>query len=81
MMTPRAVLDHGKAERFRLSRIHMASRRAFDIRHPEMVKILKSSLLVFSFVGDTPELPDEWESVSLMLNESISRLGVQVARS
>jgi hypothetical protein len=52
----------------------MASGRTFDIRHPEMVKVLKSYLLVFSSVGDTPEIPDEWESVSLMLTESISHL-------
>jgi hypothetical protein len=55
----------------------MASGRTFDIRHPEMIKVLKSSVLVFSSTDDTPEIPDEWESVSLMLTKSISHLEAQ----
>jgi hypothetical protein len=78
-MTPRAVLAYVKAEPFRPFRLHMASGRTFDIRHPEMVKVLTTNLLIFSSVGDTPDVPDEWESVSLMLAESISHLEVPVA--
>ena len=79
MITPRAVLDYVKAEPFRPFRVHMASGKTFDIRHPEMVKVLKSHLLVFSYAGDTPDIPDEWVSASLMLAESISHLESQVA--
>jgi hypothetical protein len=79
MMTPQAVLGYVKAEPFRPFRIHMASGRTFEIRHPEMVKVLKSNLIVFSSVGDSSEVPDEWESASLMLTESISHLETQVA--
>ena len=79
MMTPQSVLGYVKAQPFRPFRIHLASERTFDIRHPEMVKVLKSNLLVFSSVGESAEIPDEWESVSLMLTESKSHLETQVA--
>ena len=79
MMTPQTVLGYVKAVPFRPFRLHMASGRTFDVRHPEMVKVLKSVLLIFSSVGDTPEVPDEWESASLMLAESISLLETRVA--
>lgn len=77
MMTPQAMLGYVKAEPFRPFRIHLGSGRTFDIRHPEMIKVLKSNVLVFNSTGDTPEIPDEWESVSLMLTESISHLETQ----
>ena len=77
MMTPASVLACVRAEPFRPFRIHMASGRTFDIRHPEMIKVLKSHALVFKSTGDTPEIFDEWESLSLMLTESISHLEAQ----
>ncbi len=77
MMIPQTVLGYVKAEPFRPFRIHLASGRTSEIRHPEMIKVLKSSVLVFKLLGDSPELPDEWESVPLMLTESISHLETQ----
>jgi hypothetical protein len=74
MMTPQTMLGYVRAEPFRPFRIRVASGRTFDIRHPEMIKVLKSNVLVFKSTNDTPEIPDEWESVSLMLTESISHL-------
>ena len=81
MMRPQAVLGYVKAEPFRPFRIHMDSGRTFDVRHPEMIKVLRSSLLVFSSVGETLDIPDEWESVSLMLTESISHLDAPAVAS
>jgi hypothetical protein len=78
MMTPQSVLGYVKAEPFRPFRLHMASGRTFDIRHPEMIKVLRSSVLVFKATGETPEIPEEWESVSLMLTESVSHLEIPV---
>ncbi len=78
MTTPQTVLGHVKAEPFRAFRIHLTSGRSFDIRHPEMIKVLRSSLLIFKAAGDLPDIPDEWESVSLMLTESISHLETPV---
>jgi hypothetical protein len=74
MMTPQTVLGYVKAEPFRPFRLHLASGRTYDVRHPEMIKVLKSSVLIFTTTGDTPDIPDEWESVSLMLTGSISHL-------
>jgi hypothetical protein len=79
MMTPQTMLGYIKAEPFRPFRVHMASGRTFDVRHPEMIKVLKSYALVFKFDGENPELPDECESVSLMLAESVSHLEVPVS--
>ncbi len=45
MMTPQTVLGYVKAEPFRPFRIHMASGKTFDVRHPEMIKVLKSNVL------------------------------------
>ena len=74
MMTPQAMLGYVRAEPFRPFRIQMASGRTFDVRHPEMIKVLKSYAIVFKADGDNAELPDEHESVSLMLAESVSHL-------
>jgi hypothetical protein len=74
MMTPASILNHTKAEPFRPFRIQMASGKTFDVRHPEMIRVGKTNLLVFSFVSDEPEVFDEWQSFSLMLMESISHL-------
>jgi len=74
MMTPQTLIGYVKAEPFRPFRLHVASGRTFEVRHPEMIKILKSSVLVFKANGEAGELADEWESVSLMLTESISHL-------
>ena len=73
-MTPQTVLGYVKAEPFRPFRIPMASGRTFDIRHPEMIKVAKSQVLVFKTTEDIPEFPEEWESLSLTLTESISYL-------
>jgi hypothetical protein len=79
MLTPEAVHKYVKAEPFRPFRLHMASGRTFDVRHPEMIKVLKSNILVFKANGEKPEFPDDWESISLMLAESISHLEHPVA--
>ena len=78
MLIPQTILGLVKAGPFRLFRIHTASGRTFDIRHPEMIKALKSCVLVFKSTGETPEIPDEWDTVSLMLSESVSHIETQV---
>ncbi|HVJ69524.1 MAG TPA: hypothetical protein VM510_16220 [Caulifigura sp.] len=74
MLNPLALETYVKAEPFRPFRVHLASGRTVDVRHPELIKVLKSYFLVFKPSADTSELSDEWESVSLMLSESISHL-------
>ena len=74
MMTTEGMFRYLRAEPFRPFRIHMASGRTFDIRHPEMVKVTKNYLVIFSFVSDETDVFDNWDSVSLLLIESISYL-------
>ncbi|MBY0521769.1 MAG: hypothetical protein K2R98_00130 [Gemmataceae bacterium] len=78
-MTSQEVLNYVQAAPFRPFRIRMNSGRTFDIHHPEMVRVGRRDLLVFTFVGDSPEVYDRWENLSLILIESLSPLEVSVA--
>lgn len=78
MIAPHELLGYLKAEPFRPFRIHMASGRTFDIRHPEMARVGRQSVIVFTFVSDSPDLYDRWETVSLMLIEHISYIDSHV---
>lgn len=78
MMTPKTVLEYVKAQPFRPFRLHLASGRTFEVYHPEMIKVLKNYVLVFKAADGNSEFPEEFESVSLMLTESISHLESQV---
>jgi hypothetical protein len=81
MMTPKQLLGYLKAEPFRPFRIHMASGRTFDIPHPEMVKVGKADVVIFSMVTDDPEIHDHWNTVSLMLIEFVSHLDTPVTQN
>ena len=82
MMTPRNMVDFIAAEPFRPFRIHMASGRTFEIRHPEMIRVGRTSLTVYTAPEQDPNQPDRWQEVSLMLLESVEPLeaGVSPAR-
>ncbi|MDZ4779221.1 MAG: hypothetical protein SGJ19_03105 [Planctomycetia bacterium] len=72
MLTPQEVLRYLKAEPFRPFRIHLASGNVFDVKHPELARVGRNFLVIFTFVADSPDLLDRWETVSLMLIEHIS---------
>ena len=78
-MTAQELLDYVQAQPFRPFRIRMNSGRTFDIRHPEVVRVGRRDLLIFTFVSDTPNVYDRWESVSLLLIESVAPLETSVA--
>lgn len=78
-MTPQELLNYVRAQPFRPFRIRMNSGRTFDIRHPEMVRVGKRDLLIFTFVSDSPDVYDRWENVSLLLIESLAPLEASVA--
>jgi hypothetical protein len=71
-MSPQEFLKYVIAEPFRPFRIRMNSGRTFDIRHPEMIRVTKHALVVFSSVSDSLDVYDDWESVSPLLVESVS---------
>lgn len=78
-MTPQEILNYVRAQPFRPFRIQMNSGRSFEIRHPEMVRVGRRDVLIFSFVSDSPDVYDRWDNVSLLLIESISPLEAPVA--
>jgi hypothetical protein len=79
MITPHDVLGYLKAQPFRPFRIHMVSGKTYDIRHPEMVKVASTTLVIFTFVSDELDIFDRWETASLTLIETISYLDPAVA--
>jgi hypothetical protein len=78
-MSAPEVLDYLRAQPFRPFRILMNSGRTFDVRHPEMVRVGRDFLILFTFVSDNPEVIDRWQTISLLLVESISHLDAPVA--
>jgi hypothetical protein len=78
-MTPQEVLNYLQAQPFRPFRIRMNSGRTIEIRHPEMVRVGKRDLLIFTFVSDSPDIYDRWENVALLLIDSFSPLEASVA--
>ena len=78
-MSPQEFLKYVKAEPFRPFRIRMNSGRTFDIRQPEMVRVGRRDVLIFSFVSESPQVYDRWDNVSLLLIESLSPLETAAA--
>jgi hypothetical protein len=57
----------------------MASGRIFEIRHPEMVQVGKSTMTIFTFMSNEPEEAKERQvEVSLLLTESVEPLDATV---
>jgi hypothetical protein len=78
-MSTQEVLNYLQAQPFRPFRIRINSGRTFDIRHPEMIRVGKRDVLIFTFVSDAPGVYDRWENVSLLLIESLAPLDAPVA--
>jgi hypothetical protein len=76
MMTSREVVEYVAAEPYRPFRIRMASGQTFDIRHPEMILVGRSSVRVYTVTD--PEENEKWHDVSLMLMETIEPLDAAV---
>jgi hypothetical protein len=76
MMTSKKVSEYVTAEPFRPFRMRMASGQSFDIRHPEMILVGRTSARVYTITGT--EENEKWHEVSLMLMETIEPLDVPV---
>ena len=81
MIPSQDLLSYLKAKRFRPFRIHMASGETLDVRRPEMARVSRSSLMLFTFVGESPDVFDHWETESLLLMERASHLDATVPPS
>jgi hypothetical protein len=79
MISFQRMASYVGAEPFRPFRINTAGGRSFDIRHPEMVQLGRSTITIFTFMSDGPEEPKERQvEVSLLLTESVEPLDAAV---
>lgn len=75
MITFQRIASYVGAEPFRPFRITTASGRSFDIRHPEMVQVGRTTITIFTILSDEPEMAKEGKvEVSLLLTESVEPL-------
>jgi hypothetical protein len=77
MITFQRLARYVGAEPFRPFLISMASGQSFEIRHPEMISVGRSTAYIFTFMSDDPEQSKQREhEVSLMLMESVEPLNM-----
>ena len=75
MLTPLTVLGYFKAAPSRPFRISLAGGRTFEIRHPEMVQVGRTTLTIFTYPSREPEGSRERQvEVSLLLTKSVEPL-------
>jgi len=80
MMTFQRIAKYVAAEPFRPFRIGMASGRVFEIRHPEMVQVGRTTMTIFTYLSDDAEEAKEREhEVSLLLIETIEPIEAKSA--
>jgi hypothetical protein len=73
-MRAEGVLAWLRATPFAPFRLCLNSGRTYDIRHPEMLRVGRSIVNVYSFVGDPADPYERMEMVSLLLIERIEPL-------
>jgi hypothetical protein len=75
MMTFRRLANYVGAEPFRSFRIKMTSGETFEIRHPEMIQIGRTTAMVFTWMNEDNDDPKQRErELSVLLIESIEPL-------
>lgn len=74
MMTFRNFGEYVSAEPFQPFRIKMASGQSYEIRHPEMLLVGRSSVRVYTSADPDPDKPPKWHDVSMMLMETLEPL-------
>jgi hypothetical protein len=81
VITMQRLVRYLAAEPFRPFRISMASGQSFEIRHPEMISVGRSTAHIYTFMSDEPEQSSQREhEVSLLLMESVEPLDVASAQ-
>ena len=73
-MRPEDILFWSKAVPFKPFRICLNSGRTYEIRHPEMLRVSRTTMLVFSFAGEPQDPIEKMEMVGLVLVERIEPL-------
>lgn len=73
-MRPEDVLRWQRAQPFMPFKIVMNSGRELIVRHPEVIRVLRTTLLYFIPSEDRPEIDDLAEMIGLILIERIEPL-------
>ena len=82
MITYQRIGRYLTAEPFRPFRITLAGGRTFDIRHPEMVQVGRTTMTISLFEPIEGGDPREREiDVSLLLTESVEPLDATAAKA
>jgi len=81
MAPAKQVVEFVFAEPFRPFRIQMASGRSYEIKHPEMIQVGKTTFTVYTDLGDDNGSGDRWHKVSLMLIECVEPMHSAVGGS
>ena len=71
MMTIRNFARYMSAEPFRPFRIKMVSGQSFEIRHPEMIEMGRSSVRVYRSQETDADGGEQWHDVSMLLMETL----------
>jgi hypothetical protein len=79
MIISRKVHEYITTEPFRPFRIKMASGQAFEIRHPEMILVGRTSVRVYT--TNTNDQNEKWHDVSLMLMETLEPLDATISQT
>ena len=79
MITYQRIGRYVTAEPFRPFRIQMTGGRTFEIRHPEMVQVGRTTMTIFTFMSDdADQVTEQHIEVSLLLVESVEPLDAAV---
>jgi hypothetical protein len=73
-MRPEDLLKWIRAVPFVPFQIQSNSGRIWDIRHPELIHVGRSTMYIFSYRGERDEPFEDVEMVSLLLVESVKPL-------
>jgi hypothetical protein len=73
-MRPDDLLFWLRAVPFQPFRIYLNSGRTYEIRHPEMLRVGRTTVHVYSFAGEPMDPYEKVEMVSLLLIERIEPL-------
>lgn len=77
MMTLQKIVEYVSAEPFHPFRIKMPSGQVYEIRHPEMILMGRSSVRVYTSATSDPDKPPNWHDVSMMLMETLEPLEIK----
>ena len=78
MLRPETLREYVRAHPFRPFRITMNSGKSYEVRHRDFIHIGKDFFNWYE-VATTDDFPDRWETVSLMLIQSVEHIDQGVA--